>query len=166
AAVTRPYAALLQPAALRREADGILRATAAGSPARTAATADDVRHRILLDRLGDELDRDPWLRQPGIGDLLAHDREQGTDYATTVTEWLDAVGDVASAAARLKVHPNTLRHRLRRIRELFRVDLDDPDVRLAAWLELRRAAEAGPPVRGGPGGVRPIQPGGAPRRRP
>ncbi|WP_369016010.1 helix-turn-helix domain-containing protein [Streptomyces kutzneri] len=35
-----------------------------------------------------------------------------------------------------------MRHRLRRIRELFHIDLDDPDVRLAAWLELRRAAPA------------------------
>ncbi len=145
AAVTRPHTDLLQPAALRREADDVLRATAAavrpanGAPA-PAATVDDVRHRILLDRLGDELDRAPWLRLPGVTALLAHDREQGTDYAATVLAWLAEVGDVAAAAARLTVHPNTLRHRLRRVRELFPLDLDDPDVRLAAWLDLRRTA--------------------------
>ncbi|MET8677880.1 helix-turn-helix domain-containing protein [Streptomyces sp. NPDC004647] len=156
AAVTRPYSDLLRAAALRREADSVLRATAreTASAARRqgepepAATAEDVRHRILLDRLGDELEREPWLRLPGIAQLLAYDREQGADYAATVTSWLDSVGDVAGAAARLKVHPNTLRYRLRRIRELFDVDLDDPDVRLAAWLELTlaatRSAEASP----------------------
>ncbi|MFE5488066.1 PucR family transcriptional regulator [Streptomyces sp. NPDC056527] len=140
AAVSSPYTDLAQSAALRREADGILRATAHDRPGEPAAATCDVRHRILLDRLGDELERDAWLRLPQIDALLAHDRAQGTDYGTTATAWLDATGDVASAAARLKVHPNTLRHRLRRIHELFHLDLDDPDVRLASWLELRRAA--------------------------
>ncbi|MEU9701034.1 helix-turn-helix domain-containing protein [Streptomyces sp. NPDC047981] len=147
AAVTRPYADLGNPAVLRREADGVLRATARSGPNGPAATAEDVRHRILLDRLGDELERDPWLRLSAVDDLVAHDETQGTEYARTATAWLDAVGDVASAAARLQVHPNTLRHRLRRIRELFGVDLDDPDVRLVAWIELRRAAERARSVR-------------------
>lgn len=150
-AVSRPYADLGRSAALRREVDGILRATAHDGPGRPATATSDVRHRILLDRLGDELDRDPWLRLSEIDELLAHDRAQGTDYATTAVAWLEAVGDVASAAAQLKVHPNTLRHRLRRIRELFRVDLDDPDVRLAAWLELRRAAASARSHRPGAG---------------
>ncbi|MFJ6659887.1 PucR family transcriptional regulator [Streptomyces sp. NPDC091377] len=141
AAVTGAYADLGHPAVLRREADGVLRAIAHDGPNRRAAAAEDVRHKILLDRLGDELKRDPWLRLSGVDDLVAHDKAHGTEYAATTTAWLDAVGDVASAAARLQVHPNTLRHRLRRIRELFRIDLDDADVRLAAWLELKRAAE-------------------------
>ncbi|MFF9016932.1 PucR family transcriptional regulator [Streptomyces sp. NPDC014870] len=147
AAVTRPYPDLGNPAVLRREADGVLRAVARSGPDGPAATAEDVRHRILLDRLGDELERDPWLRLSAVDDLVAHDETQGTEYARTATAWLDAVGDVASAAARLRVHPNTLRHRLRRIRELFGVDLDDPDVRLIAWIELRRAAERARSVR-------------------
>ncbi|MEU9866158.1 helix-turn-helix domain-containing protein [Streptomyces sp. NPDC047971] len=155
AVVSRPYTDLAQSAALRREVDGILRATAHQEPGRPAATTSEVRHRILLDRLGDELERDTWLRLPEIDALLAHDRAQGTDYGTTATAWLDATGDVASAAARLKVHPNTLRHRLRRIHELFRLDLDEPDVRLVAWLELRRAAPTPRPPRPEAGPARP-----------
>ncbi|MFF3088270.1 PucR family transcriptional regulator [Streptomyces nojiriensis] len=151
AAVSRPYTDLGRSAALRREADGILRATAHGGAGRPAATTSDVRHRILLDRLGDEFERDAWLRLPEVGALLGHDHAQGTDYANTAIAWLDATGDIASAAARLKLHPNTLRHRLRRIRELFHLDLDDPDVRLAAWLELRHAVPAdGSPRRPAP----------------
>lgn len=146
AAVTRPYRDLLRPAALRREADDVLRATARAGGSGASATAEDVRHRILLDHLGDELERDPWLRLPGLAALLACDEEQGTEYAATVTAWLDAVGDIAAAAKRLKVHPNTLRYRLRRTRELFHLDLDDPDVRLAAWLELRGTGPAPAPV--------------------
>ncbi|PZT68296.1 hypothetical protein DN402_08625 [Streptomyces sp. SW4] len=140
AAVTRAYPDLLRAAALRREADDILRATEDGPWADgPAATAEDVRHVVLLNRLGDELRREPWLRLPAVAALLAHDAEQGTGYAATVTAWLDATGDVASAAARLQVHPNTLRYRLRRVRDLFGLDLDDREVRLAAWLELRLA---------------------------
>jgi DNA-binding PucR family transcriptional regulator len=33
-----------------------------------------------------------------------------------------------------------LRYRLRRIRELASIELDDPDQRLATWLELRLIA--------------------------
>ncbi|MFD5409045.1 PucR family transcriptional regulator [Streptomyces nojiriensis] len=159
AAVSRPYTDLGRSAALRREADGILRATAHGGAGRPAATASDVRHRILLDRLGDEFERDAWLRLPEVGALLAHDHAQGTDYANTAIARLDATGDTASAAARLKLHPNTLRHRLRRIRELFHLDLDDPDVRLAAWLELRHAVPAD-------GSLRRPAPAPAPHGRP
>ncbi len=143
AAVSRPCTDLGLSAPMRREVDSILRATAHDDPASTPVTTADVRHRILLDRLGDELERDPWLRLGEIDELLAHDHAQKTDYAATAIVWLDTAGDIASAAARLKVHPNTLRYRLRRIRDLFGVDLDDPDVRLAAWLELRRAAPSG-----------------------
>ena len=35
----------------------------------------------------------------------------------------------------MTLHPNTLRHRLRRLAEL--IDIDDPDLRLALALQLR-----------------------------
>jgi DNA-binding PucR family transcriptional regulator len=50
---------------------------------------------------------------------------------------VDALGDVRAAAARLHVHPNTLRYRVRRAAELTGLDLDDPLVRLFASLQLR-----------------------------
>nr|WP_314252353.1 hypothetical protein [Streptomyces sp. DSM 40907] len=105
AAVSRPYTDLGPSAALRREVDGILRATAHEGPGGPAATTFDVRRRILPDRLGDELERDAWLRLPEADALLAHDRAQGTDYGNTAIAWLDATGDIASAAARLKLRP-------------------------------------------------------------
>ncbi|WP_372455636.1 helix-turn-helix domain-containing protein [Nonomuraea sediminis] len=48
------------------------------------------------------------------------------------------------------MHPNTFRYRLKRIAELFRLDLSGPDVRLVAELELRllpRQPCSGPPTR-------------------
>ncbi|MFE2129706.1 helix-turn-helix domain-containing protein [Streptomyces amritsarensis] len=77
--------------------------------------------------------------------MAAHDAEHGTAYGASIAAWLDELGDIATAASLLRVHPNTLRHRLRRARELFALDLDDPDVRLAVWLELRRSARPAPP---------------------
>ncbi|MDC7340400.1 helix-turn-helix domain-containing protein [Streptomyces lydicus] len=69
--------------------------------------------------------------------MRVHDRSRGTAYAASVLAWLDAVGNIAEAAQRLTVHPNTLKYRLRRARELFGLALDDPDVRLSCWLQLR-----------------------------
>ncbi|WP_189742197.1 helix-turn-helix domain-containing protein [Streptomyces nojiriensis] len=139
----------------RRRVRPAARDGAGGGP---AATTSDVRHRILLDRLGDEFERDARLRLPEAEALLAHDHAQGTGYANTVVARLDATGDIASAAGRLKLYPNTLRHRLRRIRELFHLDVDDPEVRLAARLELRSAVPAG-------GSPRRAAPAPAPRGR-
>ncbi len=62
-----------------------------------------------------------------------------TDYSSSVVAWLDAVGDIASAAHQLGVHPNTLRYRLRQVDELFDITLDHPDDRLSVWLQLRAA---------------------------
>ncbi len=47
------------------------------------------------------------------------------------------------AAARLRVHPNTLRYRLDRIREISGVDLEDPETRLNLAVALRVQALLG-----------------------
>jgi DNA-binding PucR family transcriptional regulator len=44
---------------------------------------------------------------------------------------------MAEAAALVSVHPNPFRYRLRRITEIFGLDLADPDERLVAELQLR-----------------------------
>ncbi|GAA4861871.1 helix-turn-helix domain-containing protein [Actinomycetospora straminea] len=56
---------------------------------------------------------------------------------STLTAWLDAHGDVAEAATRLHVHPQTVRYRLARLREAFAGVLDDPVGRLEVALALR-----------------------------
>jgi DNA-binding PucR family transcriptional regulator len=47
------------------------------------------------------------------------------------------VGSVGETAQRLTIHPDTLKYRLRRARELFSLDLDHPDDPLSCWLQLR-----------------------------
>jgi DNA-binding PucR family transcriptional regulator len=123
--------------AMRREVDDILRVTTAHADAPPVAGLTDVHARLLLARVADELSREPRLRHPAVVAMAAHDAEHGTDFVVSVLAWLDAVGNFAEAAARLGVHTNTLRYRLRRTAELFDISLDDPDHRLSLWLELR-----------------------------
>jgi len=84
---------------------------------------------ILCDR--------PDLSTPAIESLLHEGRR--TELAETVVSFLDGFGDVNQVASRLRIHPNTLRYRIRKVKEQNGVDLDDPDVRLLAWLRLKSA---------------------------
>lgn len=78
--------------------------------------------------------------------MVEHDRAHGSAYGPSVAAYLDASCDMGTAARRLHVHPNTLRYRLRRARELFGVDPADPAVRLLADIGLRLAARRPPPA--------------------
>jgi DNA-binding PucR family transcriptional regulator len=145
AAMTRSTGDLDDLATLRAEVDAVLGAAMADERAPAVATVADVHTRLLLDRVGDQLARDPRLRHPEVQRMTEHDRDRGTDYGVTVLAWLEAFNDIGSAAARLQVHPNTLRYRLRRIEEKFGLDFTDPESRLSAWLQLRMV-EARPPA--------------------
>lgn len=54
----------------------------------------------------------------------------------TLRWWLVHMGDTARVAGELKVHPQTVRYRLARLRELYGASLDDPEVRLDLLLAL------------------------------
>ncbi|WP_282085363.1 PucR family transcriptional regulator [Streptomyces tendae] len=75
--------------------------------------------------------------------MVEHDRAHGSEYGASAAAYIDAFGDTATAAGRLNVHPNTLRYRLRRARELFGVDLADPTLRFLADIGLRLARRTG-----------------------
>jgi hypothetical protein len=64
-------------------------------------------------------------------------RERLTD---TLLAWLRHDGDVSTAAKELHVHPQTVRYRLRRLRELFGEALDEPDARFELEVALRSEA--------------------------
>ncbi len=87
---------------------------------------------------------------PGLADELARDRlaplaelsaGQQARLTETLRAWLAQQGRLTRVAERLDVHPQTVRYRLARLRELFGDALEDPDERF--WLELAlRAADA------------------------
>lgn len=72
-----------------------------------------------------------------ISALIEHDRGHRGHLVETLRAWFDYFGDVGQAASALFVHPNTFRYRLRRATEIGGIDLNDPDERFAALLQLR-----------------------------
>jgi hypothetical protein len=63
--------------------------------------------------------------------------------AETLRAWLDHHGSAPAVARELGVHPQTVRHRLKRLRELFGDALDDPAARFELALALRSSVSAG-----------------------
>jgi hypothetical protein len=80
------------------------------------------------------------LEGPGMR-LVEHDREHGGELLLTLRAYFAAVGDVRLAASQLGLHYNTVRYRLRKAQEVARLDLDDPDQRLLAELQVRLLAD-------------------------
>lgn len=121
----------------RRDADRALRVLAQQRPDGAVARFDAVQMDALLVELGD-VARAHGDRATGpVAALLEHDREKGTQLVETLSAWLDAFGDVTTAAAQVYTHPNTFRYRLRRLSEISGLDLTDPDARFSAMVQLR-----------------------------
>jgi PucR C-terminal helix-turn-helix domain len=69
-----------------------------------------------------------------LADLADGPRARLTE---TLRAWLDRPGQVQAVAAELGVHPQTVRYRLRQLRELFGARLEDPEARFELGLALR-----------------------------
>ncbi|GAB3582440.1 helix-turn-helix domain-containing protein [Amycolatopsis endophytica] len=137
AAVGRIVSTMDEVGGSRQEADRVLDAMGRGLGLRVATLAD-VRSQVLVSETLAVLADQPRLRDPRLTSL----RSDNPDLATSLLAYLDALGDVRSAAARLHVHPNTLRYRVRRAAAVAGIDLDDPLVRLFAALQLRLPPDA------------------------
>jgi PucR C-terminal helix-turn-helix domain/GGDEF-like domain len=124
----------------RRAAEQALRVLARrGGPARVVHIGEVRAHAVLLDLL-ELASPHAGLRDGRLGDLLAADAEHAPQHVATLRAYLDCGGNVARAADRLGLHPNTLRYRVRRLIELSGLDLEDPDERLVTELQLRLQA--------------------------
>ena len=123
----------------RREADRVLQVLADRGDTPSMATIEDVRSSAILLQLHEIMAADAGLNLDVVATMADHDRDKHTQYVATLRAYLDAFGDVPTAAGRLVLHQNTFRHRMRRITEIFGVDIDDPDERLVLWLQLRAA---------------------------
>jgi hypothetical protein len=133
-------------AASRQDADLVLRVLAGrpGEPDEPQVAAiEEVWASATLAELGRDLAATPRLREGAGPAIRRYDAEHGTGYARTLLAYLDANSDVAAAAGRLNVHPNTCRYRLARAQEISGFRLADPDERLLLWLQLRLGDELG-----------------------
>lgn len=121
----------------RSETDQVLRVLAGDPQGRVIATFDDVRPQALLLELRDLAAERPHLLTGRVDLLFEEDADGPGIYVDTLRAYLDSFGDIPAAARSLDVHPNTFRYRIRRVAEISGIDLDDPEERLAAELQLR-----------------------------
>ncbi|WP_327749267.1 PucR family transcriptional regulator [Streptomyces europaeiscabiei] len=138
AAVAGPAAEPGRVPAVRAQADAVLRALrGAGGSAPAVATLDETALQVLLDRLGDVAQSLGLPSTTGpLRRLAEHDGPDGV-LTETLAAYLAAGCLTEDAAAQLRVHVNTLRYRLRRIREVSGLDFHDADQLLLAQLQLR-----------------------------
>jgi DNA-binding PucR family transcriptional regulator len=104
------------------------------------AATDEVRSEVVLHELKELSLEHPSLTRGELERILAHDAKQNSTYAWTLRAYLDCFGDVPRASERISVHPNTFRYRMRRLVELFDLDLDDPEQRVVLELQFRLLA--------------------------
>ncbi|TQK70317.1 PucR-like helix-turn-helix protein [Nocardioides sp. SLBN-35] len=125
-------------ASLKRSRTGADRALRVlrSRPGQQVARLDDVHLEALLLELADRVPRGD-IPSGAVARIVAYDQEHQSSLVDTLRAWLDAFGDVAIASAAMYVHANTFRYRLRRAAEVGRLDLTDPNARLAAMLQLR-----------------------------
>ncbi|MCF8611786.1 helix-turn-helix domain-containing protein [Gordonia sp. HY285] len=146
ATVVFPVDGLAEVARARREVDRVFAATRAGGADRVTTLAQ-ARTAVLLGEILDALvDRDQ-LVDPRVTAMVAYDTERTAHLEESVRAYLDAHGNVRDAANRIGVHPNTLRYRVDRARQVSGLNLDDPAERLLSALQLalldRRRLTAG-----------------------
>ncbi|MBF8184442.1 helix-turn-helix domain-containing protein [Nonomuraea sp. K274] len=121
----------------KAQADRVLRVMREGHTTLRVAQLDDVQTLALVLELRDLAAARDERPVGAIARLMEYDERNNAGLVESLEAWLDALGDVGKAAGTLFIHPNTLRYRLRRVTEVGEIDLDDPEQRFAAMLQLR-----------------------------
>jgi len=126
------------PKSLRRALEQAAEAAAVGCGRRTSRTVHfaDLGLQHLLMRLADgpELAR---FVEAELSPLLDHDARRRTVYVWTLRAYLDCGARKSRAAEALSIQRRSLYHRLEKIEQILKVDLDDEDTRLRLRLALR-----------------------------
>jgi hypothetical protein len=102
----------------------------------SVVTSDEVAsHELLLASVPGSVLRS--FRERLLGPLLAYDEQHRAELLPTLREFLDCSGSWNACAAKMYVHVNTVRYRIRRIEELTGRDLSSLDDRVDFFLALR-----------------------------
>jgi len=131
--VSPPYLALTETAAALRFARIALASTVTGTPHVTMF--DDFPLAVAAVSAPDAMRR---VRHAVLGPILDLPEEQRKVLLDTLAAWRDNGGSASDAAGVLYCHPNTVRHRLRRIESATGRSLSDPK----ATAEILIALEA------------------------
>ncbi|EOM75235.1 PucR family transcriptional regulator [Rhodococcus rhodnii] len=137
AAIAVPVPDLGHVASARLEVDRVLDGTAATFPDGRVTTLAESRTPVLLGEIVDLVAADPQLRDPRLDALIGYDEQHASSLCASAAAYLSAYGDVRAAATALRVHPNTLRYRIRRVQEIVGIDLQDASDRLLFEIQLR-----------------------------
>jgi hypothetical protein len=103
---------------------------------RSVVTLGDVRTRAMLLRMWRLVQDDPLTLSGPVAKLTAYDREHGTAFLQTLRMYLDSFGAIESIAKELRIHPNTVRYRLRHMQRVGEFDLRESEERLLVALEV------------------------------
>jgi sugar diacid utilization regulator len=104
-------------------------------PGRTVSFADLGLHRLLA-VVAQHPELSDFYRET-VGELLDYDDRTGAGLMATLDAYFACNASPTDAAQRLRLHRNTVLYRLRRIEEIGRLRLDDPNVRLNLHLCMR-----------------------------
>jgi len=107
-----------------------------GGTAVSVVTSDEVAsHELLLATVPASVLRS--FRERMLGPLLAYDDRHRAELLPTLREFLACSGSWNACAAKMYVHVNTVRYRIRRIEELTGRDLSCLDDQVDFFLALR-----------------------------
>ena len=126
------------PAATEVNVPGSARRLAArhGTAAVSVVTSDEVAsHELLLATVPASVLRS--FRERLLGPLLAYDDQHRAELLPTLREFLACSGSWNACAAKMYVHVNTVRYRIRRIEELTGRNLSSLDDQVDFFLALR-----------------------------
>jgi len=124
------------PGALQEAASARRLAALRGTTAVSVLTSDEVAsHELLLASVPASVLRS--FRERLLGPLLAYDDRHRAELLPTLREFLACSGSWNACAAKMYVHVNTVRYRIRRIEELTGRDLSCLDDQVDFFLALR-----------------------------
>jgi len=134
AAFSGPVEAPIEVPTAYREVTAVLETLARFERREQVVAVPDLGLTGLLAAITD--DRLVDYAQRHLGRLADHDQQRSGQLVETLRAYLES-GEQQAAAKRLAVHPNTLRYRLDRIREIAGLEPDDPETRLNLSVALR-----------------------------
>jgi DNA-binding PucR family transcriptional regulator len=148
--ISGPVASLADLGQAREEADRVLQVLAGARSHDGCAEVGEVGLGVTMLRLAELESARTAGRRSVLDDIDDHDAAHAASYGQTLRVYLASFGDPTEASKALGVHTNTLRYRLRRLHELFGLDVADPDARFALMVDIRLRTAATPATPAGP----------------
>ena len=140
--ISGPLASLSTLDEAREDAERVLQVLAASRVHDGCAEVGEVGLAVSVARLADLESARRAGRRGIIDDIDDYDAAHAASYGQTLRVYLSSFGDPSIASNALHIHTNTLRYRLRRLHEIFGLDLTDSDLRFALMVEVRLQAHA------------------------